>query len=426
MRSIRSSCRAAVLVSAAAITFVAGSSPAALAAGPHHGHQPTMTHYAFRAISYGTRVRGGDLPASSGTTSYQGIGCTNQLGRNKTNDLATITLPGLGRLEGVTAATGTTGSADDVASYSTHDIARLTVAQSALGSLTIRAISASSRATHDASGYHATTDISVGRITLDTPTGPALDLPIPKPGTPVEIPGLLSISIGKEKRVTGGSGSIAKAEGLVIQVLPTHTKIQVAHTAAKLTTGIKRGLFYGKADATQVSAVAGLVHSGPQPLQVMPCQGTRGETRTKSLAALDLAGQVKVGAASTEVMGQQTGQDAYGYTQSSVAHLDLGNGQLVVDGIVGRANVSRSRGKISVSSQGTRVGSVSVNGQPYNLEGLSTLEIPGLVKVESDVVDEKKAGIDVVALRLTLLDGTGAVIDLGHAFLNVAPSGLQR
>ena len=91
MRSIRTSCRAAALVSAVAVTFVAGGPPAALAAGPRHGHQPTMTHYAFRAISYGTRVRGGDLPASSGTTSYQGIGCTNQLGRNKTNDLATIT-----------------------------------------------------------------------------------------------------------------------------------------------------------------------------------------------------------------------------------------------------------------------------------------------------------------------------------------------
>jgi hypothetical protein len=424
MRSIRSSRRAAAVV--AAVTIVAGGTPVALAAGPHrHGNQPASTHYAFRAISYGTRIRGGDLPASSGTTSYQGIGCTNQLGRSKANDLATITLPGLGRLDGVTASTGTTGTGDDVASYSTHDIGRLTIAQSALGSLTIRAISASSSASHDASGYHATTDVAVGRITLDTPSGPVLDLPVPKPGAPVDVPGLLTISIGKEKRVTGGSGSIAKAEGLVVQVLPTHTKIQVAHTAAKLSTGIKRGLFYGKANATQVSAVAGLVHSGPQPLQVMPCQGTRGETRSKSLAAVDLAGQVKVGAASTEVMGQQTGQDAYGYTQSSVAHLDLGNGQLVVDGIVGRASVSRSQGRTSVSSQGTRVGSVSVNGQPYDLEGLSTLEIPGLVKVESDVVDKKKAGIDVVALRLTLLDGSGAVIDLGHAFLDIAPSGLQ-
>jgi hypothetical protein len=411
---------------AAAVALVVGTTPAALAKPHHRGEPPTATPFAFRAVSYGSRVRGGDLPLSSGTTSYLAIGCTNRLGTQKDNEVTTVELPGLGRLEGVTATTGTSGSGADVTSYSTHDIGKLTVAQSALGALTIRAISASSRASHDAGGYHATTDISVGRITLDTPTGPLLDLPIPKPGKPVELPGLLSISVGKEKRVTGANGAVAKAEGLVVRILPTHTKIQVAHTAAKLTTGIKRGLFYGRANATRVTAAAGLLRSGPQPLQLMPCQGTRGEVRSKSLAALDLPGLLEVGAANTELMGQQTGQDAYGYTQSSIAHVDLGNGQLVVDGIVGRANVSRSKGRVSVSSTGTRVGTVTVNGQPYDLSGVATLELPGLVRIEPDVVTEKAAGIDVVALRLTLLDGTGAVVDLGHAYLNIAPSGLHH
>jgi hypothetical protein len=311
-----------------------------------------------------------------------------------------------------------------VASYSSHDIGRITLAQSAIGSLSIRAISASSKVWHDGGGYHAATDVSVGRITLDGPTGPVLDLPIPKPGAPVSIPGLLTISIGKEKQATGPAGGMAKAEGLVIQIIPTNTKIQVAHTAAQISEGIKRGLFYGKANATQVRALADIVKSGPQPLLVMPCLGTQGDTRQKALAAVDLAGLLSVSAASSEVMGQQTGQEASGYTQSTVASVNLGNGALVITGIVGRANVARSKGHVSVNSNGTTVGSITLNGQPFSLDGLSGLEIPGLARIDTNVVTKDRAGIDVVAVRITLLNGTGAVIDLGHAQLNIAPSGI--
>src|SRR5437868_1987620 len=95
--------RAAVLTACATLALVVttGASPAALAAKPHHHKAPKATPYAFRAVSYGTRVRGGDLPASSGTTSYQAVACTNLLGRAKENQVATAELPGLGRLDGV-------------------------------------------------------------------------------------------------------------------------------------------------------------------------------------------------------------------------------------------------------------------------------------------------------------------------------------
>ena len=37
-------------------------------------------------------------------------------------------------------------------------------------------------------------------------------------------------------------------------------------------------------------------------------------------------------------------------------------------------------------------------------------------------MEELPSGLDVVAVRLTLLDGSGAVIDLGHARLLIAGS----
>ena len=419
--------RAAVLVATIALALVApaGAAPAALAAKPDNGKPPKATNYAFRAISYGTRVRGGKIPASSGTTSYQAIACTNQLGTAKENQVATIDLPGLGQVQGVHATTGTTGKGDNVSTYATHEIASLGLDVPNVLGLQIKAIQATSVASHDASGYHATTDVKVARIVLTVANQAAIDLPIPKPGAPIEIPGLLSISIGKEKRATTPASAIAKAEGLVIKIIPTGTKIQVAHTATKLDTGIKRGLFFGKANATQIKALGDLVRSGPQPLQVIPCQGTGGNVRSKSLAAVSVPGVLQVSAAGAAAMGTQNKSRANGYTSATVAHADVLNGLLVLDAIRAKAHVDRRKHEVKIDTDGTTIGSILLNGQPISLDVLDDLEIPGVLKVDTNIVTKKKSGVDVVAVRITLLNGTGAVIDLAHAQLDIAGSGLQ-
>jgi hypothetical protein len=423
------SARATVLAACATVALIAtaAGAPAALAAKPHHHHAqpPTATPYAFRAVGYGTRVRGGQLPASSGTTSYQGIGCTNRLGTTKENQIATAELPSLGRVDGVLSTTGTTGSGDDVSSYSTHDIASLSLAVPNVLGLQVKAIHASSTASHDASGYHATTEVQVGHITLTVPGLPAVDVPIPKPGAPTQVPGLLTISMSKEKQISGMGGAIAKAEGLVIQVLPTNTKVQVAHTGAMLSEGVKRGLFFGKANGTQVKALGETVRSGPQPLEVMPCQGTDGHERTKSLAAVTVPGVLQVDAASTAVNGDQSRKKAAGYTTAAVGHADVLNGTLVVDSIRARAHVVRTRHDVKADSDGTSIGSVLVNGQPLPPAALDGYSIPGVLTVATNVTTRKASGIDVVGVRITLLDGSGAVIDLAHAMLTISGSGLH-
>jgi hypothetical protein len=42
-----------------------------------------------------------------------------------------------------------------------------------------------------------------------------------------------------------------------------------------------------------------------------------------------------------------------------------------------------------------------------------------VAKLERKVVTRSKTGLKVVALRVTLLDGSGAVVDLGEAKLNI-------
>ena len=114
-----------------------------------------------------------------------------------------------------------------------------------------------------------------------------------------------------------------------------------------------------------------------------------------------------------------------GYELARVASIDLGGGQLVITGIQGRANVVRTRDGVKADTRGTKFLTATVNGEEYSFPELDGLSIPGLVKIETGVVTKHKSGIEVVAVRLTLLDGSGAVIDLGHARLSIVGSGLR-
>ena len=142
-------------------------------------------------------------------------------------------------------------------------------------------------------------------------------LAIPTPGSPIVIPGLVEIAIGSEKRKVDGSMAKARADVLNVKLVPTGTQVRVAHTGAKLTSGVKRGLFAGFAAATQVTALSDLVKSGPQPQIRMPCQGTHGKVKGKDVAAVDLAPLAVVGAASTRQLGRSTDNKASGYEQAA-------------------------------------------------------------------------------------------------------------
>jgi indole-2-monooxygenase len=56
---------------------------------------------------------------------------------------------------------------------------------------------------------------------------------------------------------------------------------------------------------------------------------------------------------------------------------------------------------------------------------LDGLTIPGLVKIDTNITTMLPDGIEVVAVRLTFLDGSGRVTDLGHARLRIAASGVK-
>jgi hypothetical protein len=411
----RTAAIAAVVPLCAALTLATGPG----FAGPS---ATRATTYAFKTSGFGTRVLGGQLPVGSDTTGYQVIGCTNRSGIRHANEVAQADLPGLGTVSGVKTRVWTTDKNGLASSHSTHTIAHLTLASSGVGSLSLDAIKAKATAFHDDAGFHATTSTSLGGITFTPPAGPPQSFPAPSPGQPVTIPGLATISLGQSRTGHSGTGAVADALALRIDVIPTSTTVKVAHADAQINSGLTSGMFSGHSDAVSVPTGAGdIVKSGPDPLTVMPCQGTYGTVHHKSVARTDLGGQLVVKGLSSQERANQDAQGAHGYERGSVARINLGNGQLVVSAIVGKATVSRDGHGIVRSAKGTRVGSVTVGGQTQTFPPTGVIEIPGVLKLERKVVTRTRTGLRVVALRVTLLDGSGAVIDLGEANLRLRP-----
>ncbi|UMG94542.1 hypothetical protein MF408_11620 [Nocardioides sp. TF02-7] len=118
------------------------------------------------------------------------------------------------------------------------------------------------------------------------------------------------------------------------------------------------------------------------------------------------------------VWGRQAGRRARGWTEAELADINILGGTIVIEGVKARANVARRPGKIVRNNRGSAALKITVNGTAYDVP-LGGLEIPGVVKIEEGVTTRTKRGIEVVGLRLSLLDGSAAVIDLGIAKANI-------
>lgn len=381
---------------------------------------PVPTNFGLHAMGYGTAIKGGDIPLASGATGFAHITCTTLAGLNRSNGVANVTLPGLGTIDAVDTKVATIKRGKTVTAVSRHSLAGITLVETALGSLSLGAVSSIARVWHNSSGFHSEVDSEVAGIVLTPPGGDPEVISIPTPGQPIEIPGLLRITIG-ESKVTKKPGFIfARAQALLIEILPTKTKVKVALSRSRMTEDVVNSImsgyaagFKGKILNTGDDTIVNLRRTPTRPL---PCEGTNGQVKTTRTVDLHIPAVLQVGAANASVFGTQAGRRrARAWTQASIAEVNLGDGALVIEGIKARANVVRRPGKLIRNSNGTSTLTITANGEPQTIPPIGVLEIPGLVKIEENVTTLVRGGIQVIALQLTLLDGTGAVIDLGVA-----------
>jgi hypothetical protein len=394
-------------------TGSAPDSPDARAAAPH------FVDFALTASGFGTRLTGGDLPGASGRTAFMAFGCATRVGINKENHEAEATIPGLGKASAVKTDLWTGEVGGVVSSYAENTIGKIVIAQSGLGRLQLIAVRAFAHSFHDARGFHAETRTSVGGLQFVPTGGEPQNLDLPVPGTPVAIPGLAKITVGASKKQVNGDGATAQARSLVVITPATHSKVTVGQAKARVLNGIEHGTFHGFSAGTEARGLDDNLTSGRTPLSLMPCQGTNGKVETEKLASVNLGGNVDVSDVQSQQMGEAKAGKSVAWERGSVAGLDIGDGQLVVDGIVGKVTVTRGGGTVTKSFKGTTIGTVTVNGEEREFPDSDVIEIPNVVKIERSVKATFKNGASVVALRVTLLDGTGAVIDLGVAKVTI-------
>ncbi|MCW2797990.1 choice-of-anchor P family protein, partial [Nocardioides sp.] len=383
----------------------------------------TPTRFAFGTSGFGTRVKGGQLPAGSDTTAFQTIGCTNSAGVERENHEAEADLGAL-NVSGVKSRVWTEKKGGVVSSYSRHSVANIVLGNASAGHLEISAVSSLARAYHNATGFHSKTTTHIASIVFTPSGGDAQGLEIPTPNHPITVPGLAKISLGSSIKRTRPTSAYAAADAIDIRVIPTDSRVQVAHSHAELAGGVAYGIFDGYSAGTRVDAVDNHVSSGPTPLSLMPCQGTNGEVRKKGAAHLNLADQIVVRGVDTEQYARNSAGAAEIREEGSIARINLGNGKLIVTGIVARAHAVLTPSGLKTDAKGTTIAEILVNGKRHTFPDSGVIEIPGLVRIEDSVIKRQRRGISVIALQLKLLDGTAATVNLGMARATVHRSGL--
>lgn len=380
------------------------------------------TPFTFQAYSYGTSIRGGSLPASSGRSAYALISCTNLSGRHDGNNIAGLDLAGLQ----VGAITSSAKSYRTTGAYHASGLNQIAsvVAGSAQGPhLTISGLRAYSHSWHDGRGFHGS--LSYGGVLAFTPLAgaPAVRVPFPAEGKSVPLPGLGTVAGGTKRISSGATFASASGYSLKLHLDASSSDVLLGHTSTVIRRGMAVGVMSGRAFGSQVHALAGGVTSGPSALRVLPCNGTNGEVRSSSTASLSVPGVVAIGATDSRVRGvsARTGAgDAW--TRSTVARVELGGGRAVITGIHANAHVHKtSRGVVTRDVGGTTPGDITVNGQTHALPAHGSYEVPGLARIDTRIVSRTTTSVRVVAVRVTLLSGGGnTVIDLGNAVTRIA------
>lgn len=394
----------------------------------------TTTSFGMFANGFGTRVTGGSLPANSGDLGYQTVGCTRKAGHDVSNNTAGAKVPGLGKIGATETRQRTVKSGKSVKVISDHKIANVVLKNSPLGKVTVEGLTSRSQAWWDGSNFKADAKANIARIMFDPAgPGPKHELKIPGRDKPLIIPGIATIGLGNTTERTKADGAMSYANGVYIKLHGSDSEVIVGRSRADIGSKVYSGIFGGFGDAVDASALGGAVEVGKNPLTNVTCTGTKGKELTKSLAGVPLgdAGSIlDVKGLSSGQRSSQTKSSATGYSFGEVANVNIGDGAIRIEAIRAQANAKFVKGSgTSTSTSGTKFGDIYIQDRKVSLaqlgSALSRVDIPGLAKIETNVVTNRsKKLVEVVALRLTLLDatdGTKSTVNIGHARFAVNP-----
>lgn len=375
----------------------------------------STTNYGFAGTAFGTRVRGGSIPANSGRTALAVLGCTRRTGVSDSNSLPSVNLgTGLGTVHGIHSVVRTYRKANgSVNVRSVNNIVQVGATNSLLR---IDGIHTVARAWHDARGFHRSSRTTVGGVF-------SLGIRQNRVGNTINIPGVATLTLNSARGSKSPHGAFVSVNGVIVKVAATGTTAVLGHASARINDGLVTGVLGGVGIAAKGSVLNGFVRTGQVARQPLPCQGTNGVWRNNTTVGVNVPNVVHFGVATGSARGDQISRTSgYAQTRGKVARAAIGNSRnLVVRGVVGAANVRKSGGNLTKTARGTHILSITFNGRtvriptrgnPVHVGKLAVLSVPR--------VSRSRYGISVVALRVNLTN-TLATLDLGVARASIRP-----
>ena len=416
-------------LAATALTLVpqAGSAAQPTRAGTGDAQQ-TVTPFGMQASAFGTRVKGGELSANSGRSAWAYLGCTKLAGVGRNNHLVGIRPGDAGDVRGIDSSARTFRRDGAVHSRAVNEIASAEFSNGS-GSLTINGIKAVADTWHDDRGFHRSGSVRFLSITAES-NGQQVPVPNdPRQGEVVTIPGLANLTFFGDRGRARAHSAKAVVTAVKVELIPSGTVVLLGNAFALIQDEVPAGILAGQGRAADGSVFDGTVTTGKVPVQPLTCDGTDGEGITNATADVNIAGVADLRALSASARGDQRDRShGYGQTRGRVgqATLTLPTGQtLVIEGVVGQANVRKNGDRLVRNIKGTRVGSITLDGstQPLPTPG-DPLVIAGLVKISAPIVDKTRYGIRMIATPVTLFPGADSgelVLNLGRARASLKP-----
>lgn len=432
----------AALLTAATITLLG---PAPPATADHSKRR--QTDYGLSGHAYGSLGRAESLGVGSGRTAPVRMGCTRMSGSHRKNHVASAgdEAGSQLRVAGVANSMATFRSRRQVGTRAVSRVPEAVLGTPAGPNLTFTGLQTRSRAfARRADGSLRATGSS-SATSLVANTGTPLDLVLNEAGAGLDtllqvirdnggtlpILGFGELQVGERSLRSGRHGAVARTSALRARLygengLPggdDDVRVVLARSKAAIHDGVRAGVLGGRAVPLESVVGGDLLSVGRVNDRDLPCAGTRGKVRRSALAGADLgnAGLIEVNGLTSRVLGDhRRNRSALAWTESRVAEVSLGGGEVRMSGVVGRATVRTDRrGRvIRNSARGTRIGELVIGGEVQEAPSPGdVIDVPGVASLEFLQRDRFKRGSATTAVRVTLLPGTAgeSVIDLGAA-----------
>ncbi|GAB3764617.1 hypothetical protein GCM10027600_12140 [Nocardioides ginsengisegetis] len=447
--------------SAALAAALAGALAGGTPAEAHHGSdgttgKPMPTNFGFKGDVFGVKLLLENVEQRSVKDAYAQQRCTRYAGREvvKSSTAAVPDNP-LINVSATTSRTRTYRDAD-TGTYGVRGSSAISdveiggdVGGQQTPTISIKGFTTSSDAFHSAKGFghrealdfasfqiaHLSDSVPVPPElqdlldAIDSTTGDVVGQVIDvlqSANTPIEIPGLGSISLGTNKGSTGSHFAISESYALKINVDANgqNQTLQLGRARTRIGSPTPGGVFRSIAMGMDAYALNNTLHLGNIQQRSIPCEGTGGKVKHQHVDSASLALGVIVNLTGIDYRfkgDQNADGTASGFTSSHIDKVEIPAVNLELDDVNGKVAVDHRHRTGAVGRTITfSVGKILVNGeeQPVPAPGKSLTFQGGVI--ETRIVKSNFYGSEVHAVRVTLTD-FDSVLDFGWAAAHVFP-----